>query len=326
MSPALKAVAPGPYVTIQDTGRAGWRRFGVSGCGAMDLPSLTAANALVGNTADAAALEFAHVGGAWEVLADSMRIAVAGGDFAIELDGVPLQSWRSHTLRRGQVFLIKGAPDAVWGYLAVAQGFDVAPQLGSRATHLRSRLGGLDGARIAEGDVLPLCASHAPPSNDRQLQPHAYGPEPIRVVLGPQDDYFPPDAIATFLAATYRVSHRSDRMGTWLDGPAIAHAGDYNVVSDGLVPGCVQIPGAGTPVVLMMDCQTIGGYPKLATIITADLPRFAQRRAGSAVCFALVEIDMAQLLYREYRAGLAAIGQSVQEVPGRTSLPFWLRG
>lgn len=325
MSPALKAVAPGPYATIQDTGRTGWRRFGVSGCGAMDLPSLTAANALVGNPPNTAALEFAHVGGAWEVLSDSVRIAVTGGSFALEVDGVVLRSWRTHTLRRGQVVAIKGASDAVWGYLAVAQGFDLAPQLGSRATHLRSRLGGLDGACIAEGDVLPLCASHVPPGKERHLPAHAYGPGPIRVVLGPQDDYFSPDAIATFLDASYRVSHRSDRMGTWLDGPAIAHAGSYNVVSDGLVPGCVQIPGAGTPVVLMMDCQTIGGYPKLATIISADLPRFAQCRAGSTVRFASIAVEMAQLLYREYRAALTAIGQSVQEVPDRSSLPFWLR-
>jgi biotin-dependent carboxylase-like uncharacterized protein len=322
MIQALRAVAPGAHVTIQDGGRRGWRRFGVSGCGAMDMLSLAAANALVGNPPDAPALEFAHVGGSWEVVADSMRIAVAGGSFGVAVDGAPVQPWRSHRLQRGQLLHIKGAGDAVWGYLAVAQGFDLTSELGSCATHLRS---GLGGGRLTEGDMLPLRAASVPVMRERQLVPHAYADDPVRVVLGPQDGYFSRDEVAAFLAATYRVTHRSDRMGTWLGGPAVTHSGGFNVVSDGLVPGCIQIPGSGMPVVLMMDCQTIGGYPKLATIVSADLARFAQSRPGTAVTFASLEIDAAQLLYRGYRKALAAIEQSVREMPERTTLPFWLR-
>lgn len=322
MIPALRAVAPGPHVTIQDGGRRGWRRFGVSGCGAMDMPSLAAANALVGNPPEAPALEFAHVGGSWEVLAESVRIAVAGGSFGISADGVPLQPWRTHRLQRGQLLHIKGAGDAVWGYLAVAQGFDLTPELGSCSTHLRS---GLGRGRLAEGDTLPLRVASVPVMRERQLVPHAYAKDPIRVVLGPQDEYFRRDEIEAFLAAKYRVTYRADRMGTWLEGPAVTHSGGFNVVSDGLVPGCIQIPGSGMPVVLMMDCQTIGGYPKLATIVSADLPRFAQCRPGTAVSFAALEIDAAQLLYRGYRMALAAVEQSVREMPERTTLPFWLR-
>lgn len=322
MIAALRAVAPGPHVTVQDGGRRGWRRFGVSGCGAMDIPSLAAANALVGNQPDAAALEFAHVGGSWEVLADSMRIAVAGGSFGIAVDGVPLQPWRTHRLQRGQLLHIKGAADAVWGYLAVAQGFDLTPELGSCSTHLRS---GLGGRRLAEGDTLPLRVASVPVMRERQLVPHARDNDAIRVVLGPQDGYFRRDEVEAFLAAKYRVTHRSDRMGAWLEGPALTHSGGFNIVSDGLVPGCIQIPGSGMPVVLMMDCQTIGGYPKLATIVSADLPRFAQCRPGTAVSFAALEIGAAQLLYRGYRTALAAIEQSVREMPERTTLPFWLR-
>jgi biotin-dependent carboxylase-like uncharacterized protein len=287
----------------------------------MDFPSLAAANALVGNPPDTPALEFAHVCGTWEVLAHSARIAVAGGSFRMQVDGVAIKPWRSHTLRRGQVLQIDGASDSVWGYLAVGHGFDLVPQLGSCSTHLRS---GLGGSRMTEGDMLPLRASEASAGKERQLVPHAYGPGPIRVVLGPQDDYFTPDAVAAFLAAPYRVSHRSDRMGAWLDGPAIAHTGGFNVVSDGLVPGSIQIPGVGTPVVLMMDCQTIGGYPKLATIVSADLPRFAQMRAGSTISFVAIEIEAAQRLYREFQAAIAAIPRSMQEVPDRSNLPFWL--
>jgi allophanate hydrolase subunit 2 len=148
----------------------------------------------------------------------------------------------------------------------------------------------------------------------------------MRVVLGPQDDFFAPETIAAFLATPWRVSHRGDRMGTWLDGPPIAHANGFNVVSDGLVPGCIQVPGMGQPVVLLMDCQTIGGFPKLATIITADLPRFAQCRAGSPVSFAAVDIDAAQRLYRAHRATVAEPGRMVQEIAEPSARPFWLRG
>ena len=318
----LRAVSPGPYVTVQDAGRPGWRRFGVSGCGAMDMPSLAAGNALVGNPSDTPALEFAHVGGSWEVLAESVRIAVTGGSFGMTVDGVAVHPWRSHRLQQGQVLHVKGASDTVWGYLAVAQGFDLAPQLGSCATHLRS---GLGTGRIVEGDTLPLRSASAPIARERQLVPHACSTDPIRVVLGPQDGYFSRQEIAGFFASTYRMTHRSDRMGAWLDGPIVAHSGGFNVVSDGLVPGCIQIPGSGMPVVLLMDCQTIGGYPKLATIVSADLPRFVQYRPGSAVKFAAIDSDAAQLLYRGYRAALAAIPQSVREMPERTTLPFWLR-
>jgi biotin-dependent carboxylase-like uncharacterized protein len=326
MSPGLRAVTPGPYVSIQDRGRRGWRRFGVSGSGAMDLPALATANALVGNPPATAALEFAHVGGTWEIRAETARIAVAGGNFISMADGLTLQPWRSHTLRRGQHFSIKGATDAVWGYLAVAGGFDIVPQLGSCATHLRSGLGGIGGSRIVEGDVVPLKAANAPGGRERRIAPTKREAGPLRVVMGPQDDYFTPETVTAFLAATYRMTHRSDRMGTWLDGPPIAHAGGYNVVSDGLVPGCLQVPGGGRPVVLMMDCQTIGGYPKLATIISADLPRFAQARPGAPVSFVPIDVEAAQRIYRAHAAQVAAIEQAVAEVPLRSALPFWLRG
>jgi 5-oxoprolinase (ATP-hydrolysing) subunit C len=322
MRPALRAVAPGHYVTIQDAGRNGWRRFGVSGCGAMDFPSLAAANALVGNPEDTPALEFAFVGGTWEVLANSARIAVAGGNFGMQAGGLAIKPWRSHTLRRGQVLQINGSSDSVWGYLAVAGGFDLVPQLGSCSTHLRS---GLGGSRMTEGDTLALRAAEAPAGKERRLDPHVHSADPIRVVLGPQDDYFTPESVEAFLTASYRISHRSDRMGTWLDGPAIPHVGSFNLVSDGLIPGCIQIPGAGTPVVLMMDCQTIGGYPKLATIVSADLPRFAQMRAGCTVIFVAVEIEVAQRLAREHHASVVALPRSVRDVPDRGNLPFWLR-
>ena len=324
MSGALRAIEPGPHVTLQDAGRRGWRRFGVTGSGAMDLRALVAANALVGNPPDTAALEFAHVGGTWEIAVEACRIAVTGGDFAVSADGIVLATWQSHTLSRGQLLSIRGAPDAVWGYLAVAQGFAVTPQLGSLSTHLRFGLGGIGGRCIAAGDELPLRATKVPEGHEHRMATPARAGGGLRVVLGPQDDFFAPEAIAAFLGASWRVTHRGDRMGMWLDGPTIAHAKGYDLVSDGLVAGCIQVPGAGQPVVLLMDCQTTGGYPKLATIITADLARLAQSRAGTVVTFAAVDIDMAQRLYRAHHAALADIARSLEVVAEPRVRPFWL--
>jgi biotin-dependent carboxylase-like uncharacterized protein len=280
----------------------------------MDLISHHFANALVGNPSSTVALEFAHVGGVWEVVAESCRIAVTGGNFLVKADGIVLPCWQSCLLRCGQRFAIEGASDAVWGYLAVAGGFSVAPRLGSCATHLRSGLGGIDGRRVNAGDALPLNTMRAPAKPEYRIAVPGRAGWPIRVVLGPQLEFFGSDTVEAFLAAAYRVTHRADRMGTWLEGPPITHAYDYNVVSDGLVPGCIQVPGAGQPVVLQMDCQTIGGYPKLATIITADLPRFAQIRPGRLVNFTAIDIEAAHRLHHKYRTVLAGIEQAVEEV------------
>jgi 5-oxoprolinase (ATP-hydrolysing) subunit C len=322
MIAALKATAPGPYVTIQDVGRRGWRRFGVSTSGAMDYPALVAANLLVGNPPDTPCLEFGQVGGTWDVAAGSCRIAVTGGNFAISADGRPLSAWRSHTLRRGQRLVLQNAHDAVWGYLAAAGGFDLEQQLGSCAVHVRS---GLGGRRLAEGDVLPLRADRPEDGPDHVMDTPSRDSGPIRVLLGPQDDYFAHETIADFLSAEWRVSHRSDRMGTWIEGPPVRHANGYNVVSDGLVPGCIQVLGSGQPVVLTMDCQTIGGYPKLATIVTADLPRFTQTPPGRRIHFTAVDIDAAQDLYRRHSASIAGLSDHVAEIAAPTPRPFWLR-
>ena len=156
---------------------------------------LTFANALAGNPPETAALEFAHVGGAWEITAESCRIAVTGGDFKVTCDDAPLASWQSHVLRRGQRLMIGGAPDAVWGYLAVAGGFDVKQRLGSRATHLRSGLGGMDGRLLAAGDALPLLCTQAADGSERRVFAPGRPRWPLRVVLGPQQDFFDQDVI-----------------------------------------------------------------------------------------------------------------------------------
>lgn len=293
---AIVVVDPGALATLQDLGRTGYQRFGVAQCGAMDECSLRIANLLVGNDEGEAAVEFTLSGGTWEIDADACRIAVAGGEFPVTIDGRHAAAYCSHTLRRGQRVVIGRAAAGARGYIAVAGGFDVPSVLGSRSTHVRSGLGGLDGAPLKAGSRLPLRAADTFDGPDvwltADLWPGLH--ETVRVVLGPQDDLFSDAGKETFLTYPYRVLPQSDRMGYRLEGPPIAHAGDYNIVSDGIARGSVQVVGNGQPIVLLADRQTTGGYAKIATVISADLPVLAQRRPGDTIRFEVVMLEEAE--------------------------------
>jgi biotin-dependent carboxylase-like uncharacterized protein len=308
----LRAVAPTPFVTVQDGGRRGWRRFGVASSGAMDRMSLTLANALVGNRGGEAALEFAYAGGEWIVETSSCRIAITGGPFNATVDGMTLAPFTSAVLRRGQCLRIGGAPQRVWGYLAVAGGFDIPLAFGSRATHVRNGIGGIEGRTIQAGDAVPLRNDRATQEPERS----ADGMEsddggPIRLVLGPQQDFFDERSRAVFLSEDYRATWQQDRMAYRLEGPMLRHVGGFNIISDGVVPGCIQVLGTGIPIVLMRDCGTVGGYPKIGTIIEADLGRLAQKRPGSVVRFEAVTVAVAQDIRRGFLARLQLLAQNI---------------
>ena len=307
----LRAIAPTPFVTLQDGGRRGWRRFGVSVSGAMDRMSLAIANALVGNRPMEAALEFAHAGGEWLVDAPTCRIAVTGGSFGVTIDGVAAASFRSLTLRQGQRLHVRGAADAVWGYLAVAGGFEVALQFGSRSTHARTGIGGWSGRTIQPGDALPLRVPRAPEEPDRAIEPPERADGPYDVVLGPQDDYFTEEALAAFLAAGFQVTRQMDRMAYRLDGPVLAHRDGYNIITDSVMPGSIQVPGTGLPIVLMRDAPTVGGYPKIASVVETDLGRLAQQRPGNAVLFQAVTPQEAHVRRRRFLARLQVIAENL---------------
>lgn len=314
--PLLRAVAPTPFVTIQDVGRRGWRRFGLSGAGAMDHMSLALANALVGNRASEAALEFAYAGGEWTVEASNCRIAIAGGAFAVTVDGVTLPPFASAVLERGQRLRIGSDAQRVWGYLAVAGGFDIPIAFGSRATHVRTGIGGLDGRTIHAGDALPLRTDRAPSEAERRIAAPPDDEGPIRLVLGPQQEgFFDEHSVAVLLNGEYRVSWQQDRMAYRLDGPALRHLSGYNILSEGVVPGCIQILGTGLPIVLMRDTGTVGGYPKVGTIIEADLGRLAQKRPGSEVHFAAISLVDAHAVRRRFLARLQLTAEATAGVP-----------
>ncbi len=230
------------------------------------------------------------------------------------LDGAALPGAVALTLEPGQSLAVRAGDAGSWGYLAVLGRLDVAPILGSTATHTRSALGGLDGRGLAAGDRLPVAEGR--PGEDA---PHSLAApwlqrdgREIRVVLGPQDDYFAPDQIAAFLAGPWTVSPRGDRMACFLDGTPLTHAKGHDIVSDGVAMGAIQVPGNGLPIVLMADRQSTGGYPKIATVIGPDLGRLAQVRGGAEVRFRSVTVAEAVAARRAERA---ALGEPVAREP-----------
>ncbi|WP_045393425.1 biotin-dependent carboxyltransferase family protein [Falsirhodobacter sp. alg1] len=290
----IEVLRPGMMLTVQDAGRFGFRHAGVSQAGPMDQGAHALANALVGNGPQAAALEFATTGGTFRAHS-ACRIAVTGGTPEVRIDTDVVAAGESHRMEKGQTLSIGTMPDSTWGYLAVSGGFEVPLVMGSRATHLRSGIGAL----VQAGAHLPL-GSHDPraPCYTTYRQP---APLPattiIRAVAGPQDDAFAPEVLEQFFGDVFTVSPKRDRMAMVLDGPALPARHGHDIVSDGTVMGSVQVPGSGHPLVLMAESQTTGGYPKIATVIGADLARLAQLPTGRKFRFEKVTQEKAEDLW-----------------------------
>ena len=315
----------GPATSIQDYGRFGWQRFGISNSGSADRLALAAANALVGNAPGVPAIEFALLGGALEIVGGRARLALAGADMPLRIEGHAIDHHASFLLEPGQILQIGTAQAGVYAILAAEGGFEIATQLGSASLHARAAIGGLRGAPLAPGDDLPLAMSDTTPRGESNMDALSLSrAAPLRVVLGPQDDYFTPAGRQTFLGSEYRVTTQADRMGVRLTGPRIEHAKGFNIVSDGIVSGSIQIPGSGEPIVMLADRQTTGGYPKIATVITSDLRLLAQRRHGESIRFAAVTIEQAQQIAREARADMDALPNQcrpvVRGLPGSDEL------
>ena len=295
MSAQLALLKAGPGVTIQDRGRFGFLRYGVTQSGPMDFAAFALANLAVGNVRDAAALEISTSGAEFEAQGGALDLAFVGPGFDVRLDGRSLPDAVTLRLEPGARLVVRAGTSGSWGYLAIAGRLDLPKILGSLSTHTRSSLGGLQGRSLQAGDVLHVVETRArDAATARVVAPWLEASEaPIRVMLGPQDDYFVPDQIAAFLTRNWRVSGRSDRMAYGLDGEPLTHARGHDIVSDGLAHGAIQVPGSGLPFVLMADRQPTGGYPKIATVIGADLGRMAQIRPGAFVRFQAVDFEEA---------------------------------
>jgi biotin-dependent carboxylase-like uncharacterized protein len=300
---ALHVIKAGIASTLQDCGRSGYRAFGVPGSGALDPVALALLNRLVGNDEDDAAIEMLYSGVSLRVAGGSIRVAVGGADAIIErADGArcALADWQSATLADGDVLRVGTVSHAACAYLAAEGGFDVPHVLGSASTYVRGSLGGCAGRALKTRDVLRIRLDSASTRAEQRYArpPQLAAPSELRVMRGPQSDRFDEESMRRMTAAPYTISTSSDRSGLRLEGETLAHVGGFDLTSEGVAPGSIQVPGSGLPVILIGDHPTVGGYPKIATIVTADVPAAGRLRIGSRVSFRFVGEEEA----REARA------------------------
>jgi antagonist of KipI len=306
----MEILSPGILTSIQDLGRYGCGRYGVAPSGALDPFSLRIANLLVGNRPDQAGLETMLLGPAIRVLADIV-VAVTGGNLQPLLNKRPIEMWRSHNLKKNDILSFGSMASGLRAYVAVAGGFQITPVMGSRSTNLPTGFGGFQGRALEKNDIL-TCAK---PSSQLQTQtrifneawiPHYPDSWLLRIIWGPQDDHFPDKSRASFLSATYKMSSDSDRTGIRLEGAIIRKKPDIqaSIISEGVIAGSVQIPGDGKPIIILGETVT-GGYRKIATVISADLPLLGQIKPGDTVGFSAVSLD-------EARRALTAVEERIR--------------
>ena len=302
--PDILVIKPGMLTTVQDLGRWGLQSRGVPVAGPMDPWSHRLANALVGNDGAAATLEITLLGPELE-FEDERLAAVAGAEFEIVVDGRPAP-WNTPFLIPGGSRLRFGRREqGVRAYLAIAGGIAVTPVLGSRATHVVSGLGGFAGRPLKSGDRLPLgdevTARGPAPALESPMLPFPAGEATVRVLPGPQHDYFAGDALDVLQSGPYVVAQNSDRMGFRLAGPVLAHARGADIISDATPLGVLQVPASGQPILLMADRPTAGGYPKIATVISADMAVAGQLSPGDSIVFRVCTMReaMAALIAQE---------------------------
>lgn len=296
MSAALTILRAGPLTSIQDAGRFGMLQHGISASGPMDGGAFAQAGALAGG--GRGGLEFTMAGLEIRLEHGQCRVGFAGGGFAVQLNGVSLDWPGGAMLQEGDTLAVTPGGWGNYGYLRFDADIDLPLVMGSMATSSRAQLGGLAGRVLQAEDVITLREGSRPAVSEPHLVEPATGP--IRVIWGLHADLFPQALRQRFLAAQFAISPRLDRMGVWLEDAERVFAGAtaLSLVSDAIVPGDIQILGDGTPIVLMRDHQPTGGYPRIATVISADLDRFAQLRPGTPVAFEPVTVEHAHALLR----------------------------
>jgi biotin-dependent carboxylase-like uncharacterized protein len=303
--------AIGPASSVQDGGRFGAQRYGLVPSGAMDRLALAAANALVGNPPFAAAIEIGPFGATFTARDGAVRVALTGAPRSADIAGRAVALDTSMTLADGESLTLGFARGGSFSTLAIEGAIQGEPMFGSLAVNARAGLGSPYPRPLQAGDELQVTAASG--ATERRIDLPTAVEGPIRVVMGPQDDEFG-DATKLFLDSEWKISATSDRMGYRLEGPVIKHLHGHNIVSDGTVNGSIQVPGNGAPIVLMPDRGTSGGYPKIATVISADLGRFAQIPAGRGFRFKAITMAEAQAELRKFSELLRALPDRIREI------------
>ena len=313
----FEVLEPGILTTVQDVGRYGFSQFGIPPSGASDLFSLKAGNLLVGNKAEEASLETAVMGLKLKALREVV-IAITGGDLLPTLNGEPLEMWRTHLLVEGDVIAFKKVRNGCRAYLAVSGGIDVPSVMGSKATYLSGKFGGLEGRALRRGDTLYTANVRSPLDRVGIRFPKEWIPAfekeaLLRVIPGPQNHHFTKKGFETFSSSFYQVTPQCDRMGVRLEGPKIERRPDVeeSIISEGLVPGAIQVPGDGKPIIILTELVT-GGYTKIATVISSNLTKVAQLKPGDRVRFEPISVEEAHRILREQEQILKDLKDSME--------------
>lgn len=304
----IKVLSSGFLTTIQDLGRKGFQQFGVSPSGAMDVRAYKLGNMLVGNNIEASSFEITLMGPRLLFEGDGI-IALTGADLSAKINGNPVALNKCVQVYSGDLLVFGVPKTGARAYLAVAGGIDTDIVMGSSSTDLKAKIGGNGGKALQKNDVIKV-HEHNMTYSSRFIREFiskkfsfnyhkAVEFHKVRVLLGPQDDYFTEKGIETFLSSTYTLTNKSDRMGLRLEGDVIEHSDSADIISDAISFGAIQIPAHGMPIVMMADRQTTGGYPKIGNVISVDLPVMAQLTAGSKMKFELVTLEEAHLLIKE---------------------------
>ncbi|PRD17478.1 5-oxoprolinase subunit PxpC [Pantoea coffeiphila] len=301
----LNIIRAGISTSIQDAGRQGWRQYGISRCGSLDNPAMQTANMLVGNPAEDAVLEITLGQFTAEFGRDGW-LALTGAGCNAKLDGKTVWTgWRT-AVKKGQRLTLSMPQRGMRSYLAINGGFAVEPQLGSMSTDLKAGFGGLDGRKIQDGDRLPLRAATRDFSEPVGVQQLLWGNR-VRALPGPEYHEFSAESREAFWRTAWRLDPQSNRMGYRLQGRKLQRDADRELLSHGLVPGVVQVPAGGQPIVLLADAQTTGGYPRIACVIEADLYHLAQLRLGEPIHFVHCTLEEALRAKREQQRVLDQI-------------------
>ena len=290
-TPLFKVIKPGLQTTVQDMGRYGFQRFGVSPSGAMDTYSLQIANLLVGNRLGEAALEATLIGPKLEALSN-VSIAICGGNLSPMIDGQDVMMWKSIKIKAGQLLTFGKCKEGGRVIISIAGGIDVPIVLGSKSTFLNGGFGGYEGRALNEGDILfgtPITRKNR--FVHRDLIPKYEKNSKVRVILGPHLNHFRPEAITTFLNDEYTITSQSNRMGYQLSGAKLEHQSGADIISDAIPLGGIQVPASGQPIILMAERQTTGGYARIGTVISADIPLLAQAMPGARIQFVKVALE-----------------------------------
>jgi len=311
---AIKIIKHGMYTTIQDLGRYKYQKSGMPVAGAMDSFSLRVANMLAGNKDDEACIEITLLGPELQFDSEAL-ISVTGGNLEPKINGKDMDMWSGVKVFGGDVLTFGAIKSGCRSYIAAKGGIDVPYIMGSKSTYVRGKIGGLEGRALKAGDEIKVgLPQNAHPSIVKlpeELIPSYNGEVTVRVVMGPQDEYFTKEGLDTFLGSQYEVTNEADRMGYRLAGPKINHKSGADIISDGITMGSVQVPGHGAPIIMMADRQTTGGYTKIATAITPDINFVGQLKPKDMIRFKAISIKEAHALYKNYINNLENIRQYI---------------